>query len=63
MTENQQAAYVIAQAACATITAMGMQADNDQHPEDQPHTKEDFDALIEEWGIHHNAVLGEFQRY
>lgn len=62
MTENQQAAYVITQAACAMIRAMGMQADNSQHPEDQPHTKEDFDALIVEYDINYNAVIGEFRR-
>ena len=58
MTPEQKAAYVIAQAACAVIEALGLQADN-QGP---IHGKKDFDALIEKYGIYHNAVLGEFHQ-
>ncbi len=58
MTEEQQVAYIISQSVCAMIEAIGMQAANNQTPEDQPYTKEDFDALSEQYGIHHNAVIG-----
>lgn len=61
MTPEQNAAYVMAQSACALIEAMGMQADNQQHPQDQPYTGQDFAALIERYGIHHNAVITAMQ--
>ena len=52
-----QAAYINAQAACALIEAMGMQAANSQRPENQPYIKKDFDDLILHYGIHHNATV------
>lgn len=59
---EEQAAYIMAQAACALIEAMGMQAANSQYPENQPYQKKDFDAVIERYGIDHNAVIGFFRR-
>lgn len=58
MNAAQGAAYVNAQAACALIEAMGMIAANKATPPDQPPPfgKEHFDALIEKYGIHHNAI-------
>jgi hypothetical protein len=63
MTEEQKAAYVIAMSACAMIKALGMMADNQQREhrgESMAYTNEQFDALIEEHGIHHNAVIERF---
>ena len=61
MNENQQAAFIMSQSACALIEAMGMQAEN----QDRAHrglavayTEEAFAALIDEHGIGYNAVLG-----
>lgn len=54
------AAYVMGQTASALITAMGMMAKNQQcvlDSEALPYNKEDFDALIMEYGIHHNATI------
>src|SRR5574340_415181 len=53
-----QAAYVNAMTACSTIEAMGMVAENEFRTRNQIfplYTKEDFDKLIEKYGIHHNA--------
>ena len=50
-------AYVIGQCTCALIEAMGMHAANNQHPNDQPYSKTDFDSLCDKYPIHHNAVL------
>ena len=55
------AAYINAQVACALIQAKGMEAENQQRElrgESMAYMEEDFAALIEEYGIHHNAVLG-----
>lgn len=60
MNEEQQVAYVIAMSVQGMIRAMGMQAANSQHPQDQPYSEEDFKALIDEFGIHHNSILGLF---
>ena len=59
MTPEQKAAYVNSQAACALIEALGMQADNQyclRHGHGLKFLKNDFDALTEKYGIHHNAV-------
>ena len=64
MTEEQKAAYVIAMSACAMIKALGMVADNYHRigrGETIAYDSKAFDALIEEWGIHHNAVIERFQ--
>lgn len=56
-----QAAYINAQVACAMITAMGMQAENMQRQtlgQSMAYSDHDFSALLEEYGIHHNATVG-----
>ena len=61
MNENQEAAYVMSMAACALIDAIGMAAANSQYPDDQPYQDNDFRALINKYGIHHNAVVEAFR--
>jgi len=64
MTPEQAAAYVIAQAACVTAEVAAMQRANDDHARrglNQPFSDADFSALIDRYGIGHNAVLGLFQ--
>jgi hypothetical protein len=56
MTEEQKAAVIYARVACAVIRAMGMQAGNSQYPECQPYSKDAFDQVIIEEGIHWNAI-------
>jgi len=59
--ENQQAAFIMSQSACALITAMGMQADNQRaaHEGEPPkYIGAAFDELIDSHGIGYNAVLG-----
>ena len=64
MTNEQKAAYIQSQAACALIEAMGMQALNMQRERQgysMAYDDEAFFKLIEKYGIHHNAVLGSLQ--
>jgi len=64
MTVEQSAAYVQAQASAALIEAMGMHATNQQRAVEgasPAYTDVDFNALIERYGIHHNAVCGLFE--
>jgi len=63
MTDEQKAAYIIAQSACASIRAQGMAAGNYQRMhrgENLAYTEADFEKLINEFGIHHNACIGLF---
>jgi hypothetical protein len=63
MTPEQKAAYAISMAACATIEAIGMLADNKEAEATKrqlPYLSYDFSALIEKYGIHHNALLTMF---
>ena len=63
MNEMQQAAYVMAQAACAQVEAMGMKTINDRRlalGEELKYYDTDFERLIEKYGIHHNAVIELF---
>lgn len=65
MTPEQEAAYVISQSACAMIAAMGMAAQNQLAAAEGasiPYGEYEFNALIEKYGIHHNAVLTVMQR-
>jgi hypothetical protein len=65
MTEEQQAAYISAQAVCALIKAMGMAAENMQRQQlgqSMVYGEDAFNVVIEEFGIHHNAVIGFFRR-
>lgn len=74
MTDEQKAAYVHAQSVCALAEIEGMRADNEQkkidgesglregilHSYGLPWSKDDFEAVIEKYGIHSNAVGGFF---
>lgn len=64
MTDEQEAAYVSSQTACALITAFGMVAEN-QDRLSQGKTiaygEEAFNDLINEYGIHHNSVITTFR--
>lgn len=64
MTDVQKAAYVFAQAVAAMAEIESMKAANWMR-EDQGKTiaygEEAFLAVIEEYGIHHNATTGLFQ--
>jgi hypothetical protein len=63
MTPEQQAAYVMAMAACAMAKIAGMQAEN-QHKvaagRTDFYTEDAFDLIANEFGIHHNAVIAMF---
>ena len=66
MTDEQKAAYVIAQAACMYAKVAGMQAENQRcvvlgGP--PLHGEKAFDDVIVEYGIHHNGVLTLFHGY
>ena len=59
MADEQKAAYINAQTACAMIEAMGMVAENalrKQREDTIAYTFADFMGLIEKYGIYHNAV-------
>lgn len=63
MTDEQKAAYVNAQAACAMAEIAGMQALNQYRlarGEAIAYSDEAFDAIPNKYGIHHNAVLTLF---
>jgi len=66
MTPEQQAAYVTAMVACAMAEIAAMQAAN-QHCVavglTLKYDEEHFRAVIDRYGIHHNAVIEMFGRY
>lgn len=54
------AAYVFAQGTCASLEAMAMNTENAmlaQAGKPMLHGPDAFMALIEKYGIHHNAVM------
>lgn len=56
----QELDYGISMAVQGLIRAMGMAAENKQREvrgESPAYTEKDFDKLIDELGLHHNAVL------
>lgn len=60
MEKQDRAAYINAQSACAMIEAMAMQAENTRRKqlgESLAYTETDFCALIERYGISHNATV------
>lgn len=64
MTSEQQAAYIIAQAACAMAEVAGMQAENQQRITSGfslAYTEQAFNDVILRNGIHHNAVIDFFR--
>jgi len=57
-------AYSMMQIAQAMIKAIGMQAENDQRKalnQSMAYVENDFLAIIEECGIHHNAIIAQWQ--
>lgn len=63
MTDEQRAAFVMSQSACALIEAMGMHAENMQRQavgHSMAYTEHAFDDLLNRYSIHHNAVLTTF---
>jgi len=63
MTEEQKAAYVMSQMICAQAKIEGMRAENtlrEMRGEALAYSDEDFFAVIEEFGIHQNAVMKVF---
>lgn len=63
MTPEQQAAYIFAQSACMLAEMEGMKAANAERTRhDCPplYSMEDFDALPNKYGVHHNTVIGWF---
>lgn len=64
MNPEQAAAFVIAQAACANAEIAAMQAANAQcarRGDAQTYDEKHFMAVIDQYGISHNAVLTTFQ--
>lgn len=60
MNEEQKAAFLNSQVACAMIEAMGMQAENEQRKAcglSMAYTEDSFVSLIDKHGIGHNAAL------
>lgn len=65
MTHSQGAAYIAAMTECAAAERAGMEAQNKHNAElgiSPLYCKSDFDALIDKYGIHHNAVMTVFQQ-
>lgn len=59
MNPEQQAAYVIAQAACASAEIAAMQAANQAQA--GKYSEQDFLAVIDRYCIGHNAVISTFR--
>lgn len=63
MTPEQQAAYIIAQAACMHAEIEGMRAANlGRVINNDPllYTEADYAGLPDKYGVHHNAVIAFF---
>lgn len=64
MTPEQQAAFIIAQAACAMAEIAGMQAENQvrSHRGETPaYNESSFQSVIEHNLVGHNAVISFFR--
>jgi hypothetical protein len=64
MNENQQAAYIISQAACLMAEIMGMQAENMQREhrgESMAFIYADFEETMIKSGVCHNQVMEYFK--
>lgn len=65
MTPEQAAAYVIAQAACASAEIAAMQANDALAARNgcayAPHSPEEYRAIADRYCISHNGVLQLFQ--
>jgi len=53
-------AYSMTMIAQAMITVEGMKAENNQHQNDQPYSEKDFQSVINQFGINHNAILSHW---
>ena len=65
MDKEQRLTYINAMIVCAQIECAGMVADNENSKvigHSMVHNKEDFDRVINKYGIHHNAVISYFER-
>lgn len=63
MTEGQKVAYINAQILCAQAELAGMIAANQERLNEDlslAYTEENFDALGEKYGLHHNEILSFF---
>ncbi len=64
MTREQQMIYVQGQIVCAQVEIFGMQAENMQRQQlgqSMAFVYDDFMKVINQYGVHHNAVIGLFQ--
>lgn len=61
MDQMSRAAYIIAMSACLGAEIAAMQIENqiarDANVE-PPHTGDDMRRMINQYGVHHNAVIG-----
>ena len=65
MTPEQQAAYIFSQSVSALIEAMGMLSDNldrARKGESPGWNNDEFNYLIDKYGISHNAVTGLYRQ-
>ena len=63
MNEEQQAAYIISQSAVLLAVVAGMEAENlNRHyrGEAPAYAEAEFQAVIDNSPVHHNAVIGFF---
>ena len=66
MTDEQKAAYVVAQSVCAIAEIVGMQAENQQRMhrgESLAYVEQQFNDVIARNCISHNQVLSLFHGY
>ena len=66
MNEEQKLAYINAMIVCAQIECAGMVAENEQRKAvgtSMAYSGEDFDRVINKYGIHHNAIISYFGDY
>lgn len=64
MTPEQKAAYIMAQAAALNARVAGMRAENDWRiscGNSIAYTEEHFEAVVTEYGCHHNQTIAFFQ--
>lgn len=62
----QELDYGITMSVCALVKALGMVAENQdrlQKGQSIAYTESSFDKLIDEYGVHHNAVLSRWQNH
>jgi len=66
MTDEQKAAYVNAQTACALAEIEGMKAENwmrERRGQTIAYGEEEFLAVPIKYGLHHNDTIGLFHNY